>query len=275
MASPPPIREIPAREKMDKNYHVEMPRIPGVERRPSPLAQSRPAAAPNDVREETAQQAEGIYAGPVTKPDIAAAFKRVAKIGALIVLAAMLGSWAIKRIGRVESPDSELPAHSQDSAPSSQPQTTETNSAARPLYATPSNPQVATVNELARPWSSKKFFFRNLAQSKYVPALVVRLPGPASDSGSYWAFSLEAPFTQCQFAYIDDLAKLSSEYRFEAAHPMVVNPCSRAIHDPLQHTELTGNVLVRGALVQGHDLRPPYGIELNVRGNQVRAVAME
>jgi hypothetical protein len=83
------------------------------------------------------------------------------------------------------------------------------------------------------------------------------------------------PFTQCQFAYVDDLAKLSSEYGFEAAHPMVVNPCSRAIHDPLQHTELTGNVLVRGAVVQGHDLRPPYGIELNVRGNQIRAVAME
>jgi len=32
---------------------------------------------------------------------------------------------------------------------------------------------------------------------------------------------------------------------------------------------------VRGAVVQGHDLRPPYGIELNIRGNQIRAVAIE
>jgi len=104
---------------------------------------------------------------------------------------------------------------------------------------------------------------------------VVRLPGPASESKSYWAFSLDVPFTQCQFSYIDDVAKLSSEYGFPAAHPMIVNPCSRAIHDPLQHTELPGNILVRGAVVQGHDLRPPYGIELNIRGNQIRAVAIE
>jgi hypothetical protein len=101
------------------------------------------------------------------------------------------------------------------------------------------------------------------------------LPGPASESTSYWAFSLEAPFSQCQFAYIDDVAKLSSEYGFDASHPMVVNPCSHAIHDPLQHTELPGNILVRGAVVQGSDLRPPYGIELKVSGNQIRAVSME
>lgn len=56
---------------------------------------------------------------------------------------------------------------------------------------------------------------------------------------------------------------------------MVVNPCSRAVYDPLQHKELPGNILVRGAVVQGSDLRPPYGIELKVGGNQIRAVAME
>ena len=276
VAPPPPIRE-----KADKNFLAEMPRIPGVETRSTPPATSRskpvpsPAGAPGDVRAETGQHAERMYAGPTAKPDLAAAFKHVAKIGALVMLAAMLGSWAIKMIGRMQRPDSEPQLAPQDSAPSNQPQTTETNSTERPLYATQSNPQVATVNELAQPWSAKKFFFRSLTQSRYVPALVVRLPGPASESQSYWAFSLDVPFTQCQFAYIDDVAKLSSEYGFAAAHPMVVNPCSHAIHDPLQHTELPGNVLVRGAVVRGHDLRPPYGIELNIRGNQIRAVAME
>ncbi len=271
----------PVREKVDKDFHVEMPRIPGVETRSTPSAplRSKPvpssAGAAGHVRAEAAQHAERMYAGPTTKPDHAAAFKRVAKIGVLVLLAAMLGSWAIRTIGRMQQPNSAVLPASQVSAPSNQPQTTETNSAQRPLYATQSNPQVATVTELAQPWSSKKFFFRSLTQSRYVPALVVRLPGPASESKSYWAFSLDVPFTQCQFSYIDDVAKLSSEYGFPAAHPMIVNPCSRAIHDPLQHTELPGNILVRGAVVQGHDLRPPYGIELNIRGNQIRAVAIE
>jgi len=272
----------PIREKVDKNYYVEMPRIPGVEPRSTPPtpSRSRPippsdGAAGSNVRAETGQQGDGIYAGPTTKPDLAAAVKRLATIGASVVLAAMLGSWAIKMIGRMQRPDSDVLPAPQDNGPSNQPQSAETDSAQRPLYVTQSNPEVATVSELALPWSSKRFFFRSLTLSKYVPALIIRLPGPASESKSYWAFSLEAPFSQCQFAYIDNVAKLSSEYGFEAAHPMVVNPCSLAIHDPLQHKELPGNILVRGAIVQGSDLRPPYGIELKVSGNQIHAVAME
>jgi hypothetical protein len=114
-----------------------------------------------------------------------------------------------------------------------------------------------------------------LTQSKYVPALIIRLPGPASSSKSYWAFSLEVPFSQCQFVYVDNLAKLSSEYGFEGAHAMLVNPCTRSVYDPLQHKELPGNILVRGAVVQGSDWRPPMGIEVKVSGNHIRAVAME
>jgi serine/threonine protein kinase len=270
------------RETPDKGFQVEMPRIPGVETRyssPTP-ARSGPippssGAADSNVRSETGQQTEGIYAGPTTKPDLAAAFKRVAKTGAYVGLAAILALSAIKMIALMQRPESDVPSASQDNAPPNQPQTAETDSAQRTLYVTQSSPEVANISELAQPWSSKRFFFRNLTQSRYVPALILRLPGPAFESKSYWAFSLEAPFSKCQFAYIDNVAKLSSEYGFEAAHPMVVNLCSRAIHDPLQHTELPGNILVRGAIVQGSDLRPPYGIELKVRGNQIRAVAME
>jgi hypothetical protein len=83
------------------------------------------------------------------------------------------------------------------------------------------------------------------------------------------------PFSQCQFVYLDNVARLSSDYGFDAAHPMVVNPCSRSIYDPLQHKELPGNILVRGAIVRGSDLRPPFGIELKISGNHIRAVAME
>jgi serine/threonine protein kinase len=273
----------PIREKVDKNYFVETPRIPGVPPRATAPAASWSKAIPSagtvaavdHSGAESGKQGDGIYAGPTTKPDFGAAVKRVVKIGGGVLLAAMLGSWAIKVVGRIQRSDADIVTAAQDNGASNAPQSTDTDSAERPVYVTSSNPKVATVSELARPWSSKRFFFRSLTRSRNVPAVIIRLPGPASNSKSYWAFSLEAPFGLCQLAYVDDVAKLSSEYGFEAAHPMVVNPCSRAIHDPLQHKELPGNILVRGAIVQGNDLRPPYGIELKISGNQIHAVAME
>jgi serine/threonine protein kinase len=282
----PPIsaapKQPPIRQKVDKNYYVEMPRIPGVAPRSTPPASSRARLTPpssdaagNDHQAEIGQQAAGVYAGPTPKPDLGAVAKRLAKIAAGIVVLAMLASFAIKTIGRSHQSDSDaLPAR-QDNAPSTPPPSAEIDSAQKPLYVTQSNPEVAAVSELTRPWSSKKFFFRSLTLSKYVPALIIRLPGPAAQSKSYWAFSLEAPFSQCQFEYIDDVAKLSSDYGFQAEHPMVVNPCSHTVFDPLQLKELPGNTLVRGAIIQGYDPRPPFAIEVKVSGNQIRALAME
>src|SRR5258707_296526 len=116
------------RERVDKSYHAEMPRIPGVEPRstvPIP-ARSKPIPPPSapaaDVLRETRQRGEGIYGGPTTKPDLAAAFKRVAKIGALILVAAMLGLWAIKMIMRTRQPESDVTPASQENATSNQPQ---------------------------------------------------------------------------------------------------------------------------------------------------------
>jgi len=280
-ASPAPRPAI--REKVEKKYHVETPRIPGVEPRSTPPAPPRARLSPPSSNTsashspaESQPQVAGVYAGPPSKLNLAA-IKRLATIVAVVLVALALGSFAFKTIGRMQSPASDAPLAPQapqDSGPT-QPQSIEKDSAQRPAYVTASNPEVATVGELAQPWSSKKFFFRSLTQSKDVSALIVRLPGSPSESKSYWAFSLEAPFSQCQFAYIDDVAKLSSEYGFRAAHPMVVNPCSRAVFDPLQLKELPGNILVRGAIVQGYDVRPPLGIEVKVRGNQVHALAME
>jgi hypothetical protein len=287
LSAPPPVRESFVRD-VKKNFKAEMPQIPGVEARPTPPPPPRAKvpppssdAAAKDVVAEIMQAAGGIYAGPTTKLDLAPVAKRLAKIAAGIVLVAMLGSFVIKTIGRANQADSDAPPARQGNIPSAQPpgaqtQTDpDTDSAQRPLYVSQSNPELATVSELAQPWSSKRFFFRSLTLSKNVPALIIRLPGPASESQSYWAFSLEAPFSQCQFVYFDDLAKLSSEYGFQAAHPMVVNPCSHAIFDPLQLKELPGNILVRGAIVHGYDPRPPFGIEVRVSGNQVLALAME
>jgi serine/threonine protein kinase len=282
IVAPPPIREASVRD-VKKNFKAEMPQIPGVEARPTPTPRDKPAppssdAAANDAAAEI-MQARGVYTGPAKKRDLVPAVKRLAKLVAAIVLVAMAGSFIIKSISRVNQADTDAPSARQDAPSSTQPQTPETNAetdpAQRPLYVSESNPNLATLSELAQPWSSKRFFFRSLTLSKNVPALIIRLPGPASENSSYWAFSLEVPFSRCQYVYLDDLAKLSSEYGFRAAHPMVVNPCSQAVFDPLQLKELPGNILVRGALVHGYDPRPPYGIEVKVAGNQIHALAME
>ena len=56
---------------------------------------------------------------------------------------------------------------------------------------------------------------------------------------------------------------------------MVGNPCSHSVFDPTKMTNLPGNVWVRGAIVQGSDLRPPLGIEVKIEGKDIFAVRME
>jgi hypothetical protein len=56
---------------------------------------------------------------------------------------------------------------------------------------------------------------------------------------------------------------------------MVANPCTRSLYDPLRYATLPGDVLARGAVVQGTDLRPPLGIEIQLKGKQIIATRME
>lgn len=141
--------------------------------------------------------------------------------------------------------------------------------------ATETRPAIATTAELAQPWASKKFFFRNRLTGENVPALIVHLPGPASQASSYWAFGLQVPFGRCQLEFISDPEKLQNDYGFRATHPMVGDPCSRAVFDPLKLATGPGNVWVRGAVAQGSAIRPPFGIEVQVRGNEILATRME
>ena len=145
-------------------------------------------------------------------------------------------------------------------------------------HATGASPGIADIEEMAEPWSSKEFFIRNTVTGEDTPALLVRLAaGSPSQARSYWAFSLNAPFGNCRLEYVTDLAKLKNDYGFAAArHPMVGNPCSRAVFDPLKMANLPGtDALVRGAIAQGSDLRPPLGIEIQVRGNDILAIRTE
>jgi len=149
-------------------------------------------------------------------------------------------------------------------------------SAALP-HATESQPSIAGVEEMAVPWSSKDFVYKNRLSGENVPAVLVRLPtGSGSQPASYWAFSLNAPFGNCRLEYVTDLDKLRRDYGFhDAKHPMVGNPCSQTVYDPLKMMNIPGSVWVRGAIVQGSDLRPPLGIEVEIRDKQILAARME
>jgi hypothetical protein len=135
---------------------------------------------------------------------------------------------------------------------------------------------VATVQELAEPWSSKTFVFHSLETKGNISSIVIRLPEGAPDQpGSYWAFSLQPLFGQCQLEYVTDLQKLSSDYKFEAKHPMVGDPCSRAIFDPLQMADMPKGAWARGAIVKGSAFRPPLAIEIQIQSDQLVAAKME
>src|SRR5262249_33944512 len=143
--------------------------------------------------------------------------------------------------------------------------------------ATEGSPGIATISEMAKPWSSKDFFFNNRLNGENVPSLLIRLPGAGpSQSNGYGALVMTAAFGNCKLEYVTDLEKLKTDYGFRnPKHPMVGNPCSRTLFDPTRMTNLPGNVWVRGAIAQGSDLRPPLGIEVKVEGKDVLAVSME
>lgn len=190
--------------------------------------------------------------------------------GALIATAILIfgGRWALRPKQAEQTaappPQIEVPAPAPDPL------------AALP-HASEEGPGVATVGEMAQSWSTKEFFFRNRLSGQDVRAILIRLPGGApGQPSSYWAFAENAPYGECKLEYITDMVRLKSEYGYRAAkHPMVGNPCSRTVFDPLKLSNLPGNVWVRGAIVQGSDLRPPLGIEVKIQGKQILAVRME
>jgi hypothetical protein len=144
-------------------------------------------------------------------------------------------------------------------------------------HATETDPVVANIADLTKPWSSADFFVRNRLTGENIPATIVRLPSgsPTLPTG-YWAFSRKAPYGSCQLEYVPDLNRLRNEYGFPRAnHPLVGNPCSRTLYDPLKTSNLPGDVWMRGAIVQGSDIRPPFGVEIKVQGKQILAIRSE
>ena len=140
----------------------------------------------------------------------------------------------------------------------------------KPVERLPMGPgEIASADELAKPWSARKFIFRNPTTAEEVPALAVRLPG-----GNLWGISLREPYGTCELAYVTNLDELRTQYRVRAEHPMVVDPCNRVVYDLARYGG-GPNGLVRGAIVMGTAVRPPIGIEIEERGNRILAARIE
>ncbi len=135
--------------------------------------------------------------------------------------------------------------------------------------------EVAAMEEMERPWASRRFtFLKNIALGP-VPALLVRLPGGSARSAdSYWAFALKTRYGKCDLELVTDLERLRNDFGYRAQHPMVVEPCTGTVFDPLQRGTVSG-AWVRGQVVQGAALRPPIMIDVQIRGNRILAVQME
>jgi hypothetical protein len=224
-----------------ERFKAEMPHIPGV-------------AAVGAPR-------QGILANPTV---------RLLAGLVLVLVVCLLGSrWLLRPKQVVEAPlapppQIELPAPAVDPT------------ASMPR-ATAAAPEIATVTEMAKPWTSKSFFFVNHLTGESVPALLIRLTsGSASKPDGYWALEMNVPFGNCRFEYVTDLERLKNDYDFRTArHPMVGNPCSRSVFDPLKMVNIPGDFWVRGSIAQGSDVRPPLGIELQIQGKNILAVRME
>jgi hypothetical protein len=224
---------------------------------------------PSDRFKSEMPQIPGV-SGPRSSPASNPAVKLVIGLLAVLLVVFLGARWAL-RPKRAEPRPAALQPQIEVPAPAPDPNTLLP-------HATAADPGIADVTEMAKPWSSKEFFIRNRLTGENIPAFLIRLPaGSPSQANGYWAFNVNSPFGNCKLEYLTDLQKLKNDYGFRAPkHPMVGNPCSRTVFDPLKTSNLPGSgAWVRGSIVQGSDLRPPLGIEIKVEGKNILAVRTE
>ena len=211
----------------------------------------------------------GVGPGARRSPGSAMALRLVAGLVA-VLLVLVLGTKLVMRSKRAEPVPAQPTPQIEIPTPAADPNAGIPN-------ATEENPGIATVSEMAKPWSSKEFLFRNRLTGENAPALLIRLPtGAPTQSDGYWGLAMTSAYGNCRLEYITDLDKLKTDYGFRSPrHPMVGNPCNRTLFDPTRRATLPGDILVRGYIAQGSDLRPPLGIDVQVRGKEILAVRME
>ena len=240
---------MPDVKKLDP-FKPQQPTIPGVEPQPERARPEASAVPTLEPPREVATAPVSHAAQPKIILIVLGAVVAVVLLGGLILWGKVASSRAIPVSADTTAPAADVPP---------------------PAPAAPSEPMgpgaIATVGELAKPWASKHFQYRNFVSGQLEPAMVVHLP-----HGEYWGFSLVEPFGTCQLEFVTDLDKLRADYGYRAEHPMVADPCNHTVYDLLRYGGgASSDDLVRGVIVQGNGIRPPMAIEIKVQGNNVVA----
>lgn len=132
--------------------------------------------------------------------------------------------------------------------------------------------EIGTSEQLATPWSTKKFTYRRTLNGEQVPAIAIRLPdGNGRTVGSYWVILMKAPFGNCALEYVSDPQEIASRFGFSTTHPMIADGCSNTLYDPTRMGTLPTGAWARGEIVQGAGFRPPFQIEIHLDGNKLIA----
>lgn len=235
-------------------FKAEQPKIPGVSNAPKPKAEAAPAAGTTQTGTPAAPDAAA------KAPEFQGLSTRLTlSIAGAVIFVIICVWWSHRKPAEAGVPAQATEAAAPDAAPA--------KPAAENLLTGPG--EIATTEQLASPWSSRKFLFRNETTGAIAPAMVVHLPG-----GAYWGFSLREPYGTCEMEWVTDLNRLREEYHYRAEHPMVADPCNHAVFDLARYGS-GPNGLVRGEVAQGAAVRPPMAIEIKVQGKSVVAVRME
>lgn len=232
-------------------FNPQQPKIPGVSTPSNPAVTQSAAAAGQSSSDPNPSAAAATQSGGLPT------WITLSIAGALILI--IVGVWWSRRTPAEQAAPAEAaePAVA-PAAPAK---------AAQDLPVGPG--EIATTDELADLWSSKRFLFRNTMTDQQVPAMVVHLPG-----GTYWGFSLREPYGTCEMEWVTDLQKLETEYKYRAQHAMVGDPCNHSVFDLTRYGS-GPNGLVRGEIKQGAAVRPPIAIEIETKDKRLLAVRME
>jgi hypothetical protein len=182
-------------------------------------------------------------------------------ISALLILGGA-GAWLTMRTTRHDA--AAVPVLTPTPAPDELP--------AAPVSRGVSSNEIGTTEQLAAPWAAKKFTYTRPLTREQIPAIAIRLPGGnGQTTASYWVFLMRAPFGQCPLEYIIDTNQIVSRFGFNASHPMIADPCSGALYDPMRMGTLPNGSWARGEIVHGSGFRPPMQIEIHLDGNKLIA----
>jgi hypothetical protein len=242
---------MPGPAEKDSRFKPADPVIPGVPQRP-----------PEEKKKEEQKPASTQPPGPRPvwqTPTVLAS----AGVGALMLLAGATLAWQAMKPAPAPAPV-VLPAPATTATPegSAAPATEEA-----PLPDAPG--PVATVAEMAKPWSVAKFRIRR-STGQSALGMVIRLPS----APGYWGLLSVAPYGQCEMGLETDLAKIRRQYGYAASHPMVVDSCTQVVYDPLALGSSSG-VWVRGRVAAGPGIRPPFAVEIKTEQGYVVASRSE